>query len=130
MEVWPKSPMVSENWMPDLVKISAGIPVLAKTGGPSNEFPFAMLERENPDVMIFHWCGFGKRWNKQMVLSRPGWAELKAVKNNKLFVIDDSLINRPGPRIIEGIQKIRDALLKVDSSLFGDLYVLKFPVAC
>lgn len=113
MEEWPKPPMVSGNWVPELVRIAGGLPIIAKKGQPSGEFPFPILERENPDVMIFHWCGFGKRFNKQMVLARPGWSELKAVKNDKIFVIDDSLINRPGPRIVEGIRSIQEILHKI-----------------
>lgn len=110
MEEWPSPPMASGNWVPEMVEIAGGIPIIARTGQPSGEFPFQTLQRENPDLMIFHWCGFGTRWNKGVVLARPGWADLKAVKNNRLFTIDDSLINRPGPRIIEGIKAIKEVI--------------------
>lgn len=35
----------------------------------------------------------------EMVKSRKGWESIPAVKNNKIFIIDDNLYTRPGPRI-------------------------------
>lgn len=107
MEEWPFPPMTSGNWVPELVAIAGGVQILSKKGKPSCEFAFSDLERENPDCMIFHWCGFGKRFDKENVLQRDGWTTLRAVKENKLYTIEDSLINRPGPRLVEGVRKIR-----------------------
>ncbi len=38
------------------------------------------------------------------VLERDGYKDLSAVKNKKLYVIDDAVISRQGPRITEGIE--------------------------
>lgn len=110
MEKWPVPPMASGNWVPELVEIAGGIPVIAQSGKPSAEFAFAKLQKADPDVMIFHWCGYGERFNKSLVTERPCWSELKAVKQNKLFVIDDSLLNRPSPRLVEGIKAMQKIL--------------------
>lgn len=111
MEEWPTPPMTSGNWVPELVAIAGGIQILSKKGKPSCEFAFSDLEREKPDCMIFHWCGFGERFDRGKILQRNRWIKLKAVKENKLYTIDDSLINRPGPRLVEGVRKIQEALL-------------------
>lgn len=40
------------------------------------------------------------------VCSRPGWDQIPAVKNKKIFIIDDSTFSRPGPRIIQSIEEV------------------------
>ena len=36
----------------------------------------------------------------------PGYKELTAIKENRLIVLDDNLINRAGPRLIEGLEAL------------------------
>lgn len=110
MEEWHKPPMVSGNWVPELVEIAGGIEGLVKQGQMSREFSFEELQAFGPDLMIFHWCGFAEKFNRKLVIERDGWMSLDAVKNNRLFVIDDALLNRPGPRLVEGARKIQEIL--------------------
>lgn len=42
--------------------------------------------------------------------ARPGFSGLAAVKGGKVFVLDDDLVSRPGPRIVEGMRQIAKAL--------------------
>lgn len=112
-EEWPKPPMASGNWVPELISIAGGTAGLSEQGKPSSTYDFADLVKFDPDVLLFHWCGYKERFNKESVLKRPGWKELRAVKENKLFVIDDSLLNRPGPRLVEGAKRIQQILLQI-----------------
>ncbi|HEY5525391.1 MAG TPA: ABC transporter substrate-binding protein, partial [Clostridium sp.] len=41
---------------------------------------------------------------KDQFMATDGYKELSAVKNNKVFEIDDNLVNRQGPRIAEGVE--------------------------
>tara|TARA_R110002095_G_scaffold215691_2_gene210588 strand:+ start:2882 stop:3901 length:1020 start_codon:yes stop_codon:yes gene_type:complete len=41
---------------------------------------------------------------------RPGWKKMSAVKNQRIYLIEDDLISRPGPRVVLGLQKIAQAL--------------------
>ena len=34
---------------------------------------------------------------------RPGYDKLAAVKAGRVVVLDDNLVSRPGPRIVEGL---------------------------
>lgn len=89
---------------------------LLKVSGAENIFP--ILERDycrvknedvikaNPDVIIITYPGM----TKEMVSNRKGWQNINAVKNNKIFTIEDinpDLILRASPRIIEGIKSLR-----------------------
>ena len=37
---------------------------------------------------------------------RAGWEEIPAVKNQAVYPINDSLVSRPGPRIVEGLVEV------------------------
>jgi iron complex transport system substrate-binding protein len=42
--------------------------------------------------------------------SRPGWANISAVRNNRLCEIDPDLLSRPGPRIVDGLEALSACL--------------------
>lgn len=46
------------------------------------------------------------------VKSRAGWETIPAVVNNKVFVIDDNLYSRPGPRVANAIAELSVILSK------------------
>lgn len=41
---------------------------------------------------------------------RAGFGELSAVKNGRVVILDDNLVSRPGPRVVEGLKSIAAAL--------------------
>ncbi len=115
MEEWFSPPMASGNWVPELVDIAGGREGIATIGEPSAGFPLSKLTTLNPDIMIFHWCGWGNRFNQRTVGNRSGWDSLRAVREGRMSAIDDSLINRPGPRLVEGARAIREAIVALES---------------
>lgn len=46
----------------------------------------------------------------ESVANRPGWKDIPAVKNNRIYLIDDNTFSRPGPRLIESIKTVGDLL--------------------
>ncbi|MBI3420682.1 MAG: cobalamin-binding protein [Candidatus Sungbacteria bacterium] len=111
MEEWFAPPMASGNWVPELVEISGGRHAIAKQGESSAGFAFDELAQFDPDAAIFHWCGFGSKFPKEKLADRSKeWQELRMFRNNALYAIDDSMINRPGPRLVEGAQKIQETI--------------------
>ncbi|MFA6909212.1 MAG: cobalamin-binding protein [Patescibacteria group bacterium] len=104
MEEWGKPPMASGNWVPQLVTLAGGREVLMHPGEPSREVTLAEIVRADPDMIVLHWCGKGNRVDTAEVASRPGWEQLRAVWSGNIHVIHDTYLNRPGPRIIDGIR--------------------------
>lgn len=47
---------------------------------------------------------------KNEFVSTQGYKELSAVKNNKVYTIDENLLNRQGPRLAEGVYEIAKIL--------------------
>jgi len=103
MEEWHKPPFVSGNWIPELVAIAGGDEGLIQPGEPSKPIELADLEALDPDVIVCHWYGAGSRINISTVPERPGWHQLRAIREGKLYSIDDSYLNRPGPRLVDAL---------------------------
>lgn len=60
----------------------------------------------NPDVIISPAMGKGREGDFS---KRPGWDKLNAVKNNRIYIgLNQSVIYRLGPRILESIELIRN----------------------
>ncbi|MET8120589.1 ABC transporter substrate-binding protein [Micromonospora sp. NPDC005189] len=51
--------------------------------------------------------------NADSVKARSGWAGLTAVKNNQVVALDDDIASRWGPRVVDLLRVITDAVAKV-----------------
>jgi iron complex transport system substrate-binding protein len=104
-EEWMDPPMVSGNWIPDLIQEIGGEYFIE--GGRSREFPEENILEFDPEYIFMNICGAGENLQGEKILrEREGWEGISAVENGNVFVIDDSLLNRPGPRLVEGAKKI------------------------
>jgi iron complex transport system substrate-binding protein len=63
------------------------------------------LVTENPDIIVLGSATFGGQ-TPELVAARPGWQDIKAVKNHAVYTFDDNLISRPGPRVVDGLEKL------------------------
>ena len=110
VEEWHDPPTISGNWVSELVNIAGGNYSLIKAGKRSVPISIDKLFEYNPDKIIISWCGFGEKVDIIQVLNRSGWDLLSAIKNKEVFIINDSLLNRPGPRLVEGAKKLQEIL--------------------
>lgn len=105
---WLEPMMVSGNWVPELVSIAGGTPILAENGKHSPYVKWEDIQQQDPDVIVVMPCGFSiERTMKEMnlLLQLPGFAEMKAVKNDRFYIADgNQYFNRPGPRIVDSIE--------------------------
>ena len=95
----------SKTLLHNLVVLAGGRNVAAG----SADYPIYNVERllkQDPDVLIL--IGMGEDWQSKLrqIKKNKILKELKAVKKNKIYLIDPDLVNRPGPRIIEGLEKL------------------------
>jgi iron complex transport system substrate-binding protein len=62
----------------------------------------------NPDVILLGDAKYGA--SADQVSQRAGWSAIKAVKEKKIFAIDDDMVSRPGPRLLDGLLQIVQAI--------------------
>ena len=106
VEEWHKPPTVSGNWVPTLVRIAGGDYSLIKAGVHSREVTTEQIQDYDPEIIVISICGMNDKVPKEWVTKRNGWQDLSAVKNNKVYVFDDSWLNRPGPRLTVGLENL------------------------
>jgi iron complex transport system substrate-binding protein len=105
---WIDPLMAGGNWMPELVEMAGAENLFGAKGQPSPWLDWDQVVVSDPDVVLVHPCGFDiARTLREMPLleRRPGWHELKAVQQGRIFVADgNQYFNRPGPRIVESLE--------------------------
>ena len=106
MEEWFQPPLAAGNWVPEVAAIAGGEEIIAEVSRPSKTFSLAALSLADPDLIVCHWQGWGDRTDLGRIVERPGWQELRAMAENKIFFLDDALINRPGPRLVQGARAL------------------------
>ncbi|HVV56142.1 MAG TPA: cobalamin-binding protein [Mucilaginibacter sp.] len=111
---WLEPLMISGNWVPELADIAGGVPILAKQGKHSSYIDWNDIRTADPDIIIAMPCGFSiERTMKEMhlLLQQPGFGELKAIKNDRLYIADgNQYFNRPGPRIVDSIEILAEII--------------------
>ena len=77
----------------------------------TDAYPQLSLEQivvENPSIIILGDSMWGV--TPESVLERAGWESIEAVKSEQIFPIDDNLISRPGPRLVDGLEALAKIL--------------------
>jgi iron complex transport system substrate-binding protein len=101
-EAWPKPRISSPPWVAELVKIAGGTMV----GAAGERVTDEDVARAKPDVIVLAWAATGDRAKPASALRNPAWQDVPAVKNRRVFVIRDELLNTPGPPLINGAWEI------------------------
>ena len=99
-EEWDEPQISAIRWVSELVAIAGGDDVFPERAAASlgkDRIVADPLEvvRAAPDLIIGSWCG--KKFRPEKVASRPGWAEVPAVRDGELHEIKSPLILQPGP---------------------------------
>ena len=111
---WLEPMMISGNWVPELVSIAGGTPVLAQAGKHSPYVNWEDIREQDPEVIILMPCGFSiERTMREIyiLLQQHGFNDLKAVKNNRVYIVDgNQYFNRPGPRIVDSVEILAEII--------------------
>ena len=115
-EEWYEPLISGIRWTEELVRIAGGDPIfpeledagLARDRIVTHE---QVVERA-PDVIIASWCG--KPVRRARIESRPGWQDVPAVRNGRIFEVKSAYILQPGPAALtEGVKQISGILREV-----------------
>jgi len=111
---WIEPLMAAGNWMPELIDLAGGIDVFGKPGIHSPWITWDDLLACDPDVIIVAPCGFDldrTRAEMRWLTGRPDFEKLRAARAGRFFLADGNrYFNRPGPRIVETYEAIREML--------------------
>jgi iron complex transport system substrate-binding protein len=111
---WLDPVYASGHWVPEMVAMAGGIDPLGCAGKDSRRIEWADVTAAAPEVLILMPCGLSRDQTKRdlpIAASRPGWAELPAVRNGEVWHADGpSYFNGGGPRLVDGLEILAEIL--------------------
>ncbi len=105
-EEWGKPIMASEPWVVELVEIAGGEFI----GDPGKPITAEQVASAQPDAIIAAWCGAGNRVPLEKIIEHRGWEQLTAVRNRRVFCVNDELLNTPASNLLGGLRALAWAL--------------------
>ncbi len=99
-EEWDEPQISAIRWVSELVEIAGGCDIFpgraaASLGKDRIVSDPQEVVRGEPDIIIASWCG--KKFRPERVAARPGWANLRAVRDGEVHEIKSPIILQPGP---------------------------------
>jgi len=99
---WVDPPFAAGHWIPDLVTAAGGEPVAARAGQRSAQLTWAEIAAAAPDLVVVAPCGY----HLAGAVSQAA-AVTASLPGVPVWAIDaDSLVVRPGPRLVDGVEAI------------------------
>jgi len=101
-EAWPHPRIVSPPWVAELVEIAGGEMVVPAGKRISDEDVAAA----KPDVIVLAWAAVGEKSDPRQTYDVTAWSEIPAVRDQRVYVVRDELLNTPGPPLVEGAREL------------------------
>lgn len=95
------------EFMDEVLTLAGGLNIAADTKG-YNKINEEKIIQDNPAVIFYTTGTKDKAGNTldQLIKSRNGWDKIEAIQKGQLIGVDQDTLNRPGPRIVEGLRSI------------------------
>lgn len=91
-----------------LITRAGGFNIGSELTDPYPQISLEQIVVSNPTIILLGDAIWGV--TVESVIARPGWETIEAVKSNQIFAIDDNLISRPGPRLVDGLEALAKLL--------------------
>ncbi|HYJ61213.1 MAG TPA: ABC transporter substrate-binding protein, partial [Actinomycetota bacterium] len=105
---WSDPPFSAGHWIPEMIEIVGGTPILAEAGQPSRETAWHEIRTAAPEVIVFMPCGYYLEEAEDEAagfIDHPEFADTPAARNGNVFAVDaTSYFSRPGPRLVDGLE--------------------------
>jgi iron complex transport system substrate-binding protein len=115
-EEWDQPLISGIRWVEELVEIAGGTPIFPELANAAlakeRIVDAAEVARRDPQVVFASWCG--KKMKKATIVSRPGWDQISAVRDDHIYEIKSTYILQPGPAsLTEGVSQLHASLQRV-----------------
>lgn len=104
---WTDPPFAPGHWIPEMIDLAGGEPVLGRAGAKSVRTTFEDVHAAAPDVIIVAPCGYDRAGAQALadeISDRlPSGIPVHAVDANAAWA-------RPGPRLVDGIEELASIL--------------------
>lgn len=96
-----------QSFLAEMISLAGGTPIT--TGSTTNfEIPLEKLVTADPELILLGDAAYGT--TAAAVKARNGWGGMTAVKSGAIVAVDDVVISRPGPRLVDGLRALALAI--------------------
>jgi iron complex transport system substrate-binding protein len=101
-EAWPNPRISSPPWVAELVKIAGG-EMVVPAGEKVSEEQVAVAQ---PEVIVLAWAATGANADPEKAFQVSLWKNVPAIRERRVHVISDELLNTPGPPLVRGAEEL------------------------
>ncbi len=96
-----------DSFIAEMIELAGGAPI---TTGSKTDFAISLekLVTADPEVIVLGDAVYGV--TPEAVAERPGWNVMTAVKTGQIRGVNDLVVTRPGPRLIDGLRELALAI--------------------
>jgi len=111
---WLDPLFIGGHWVPEMIGLAGGVDSLGRPGEKSRRISSNEVESAAPEVAVLMPCGFDldrTRAEAGVVTHSSWWAHLPAARTGRAWLVDgSSYFNRPGPRLVDGLEILAHVL--------------------
>ncbi|HXL20934.1 MAG TPA: ABC transporter substrate-binding protein [Candidatus Dormibacteraeota bacterium] len=111
-EAWSNPRMSSPPWVAELVRIAGAEMVLPSGCTVTDE----QVAAAAPEVIVLAWAATGTRAKAHTAYKVAAWKDVAAIRNRRVHIISDELLNTPGPPLVAGAKALAKLIHKVRAS--------------
>jgi iron complex transport system substrate-binding protein len=107
-EEWDDPLIHGVPWVQEIIELAGGDYVFKNSGSNRAQDRVVtekMVFSMNPEIILASWCG--KSVDVAAMCARPGFAEVDAVKQGRVYSVDPEKILQAGHQLLEGLKQIR-----------------------
>jgi iron complex transport system substrate-binding protein len=112
-EAWPNPRISSPPWVAELVEICGGEMVVPAGEKVSEE----QVAAGRPEVIVLAWAATGNKADPRQTYGVTAWRDVPAVREKRIYVVRDELLNTPGPPLMNGARELWKVLYCRDRGL-------------
>jgi iron complex transport system substrate-binding protein len=111
-EAWPNPRISSPPWVVELAAI-CGAEMVVPAGEKVSEEQVAAAR---PEVIVLAWAATGDKADPRQTYGVSAWRDVPAVRDKRVYVVRDELLNTPGPPLVKGAEELWKILHSRDRS--------------
>ena len=93
----------------DLIRLAGGRNIAENTSSEYPEVTSEFVIAEDPEIIVYT-VGVMSTTTPESIAAREGWSNITAVNQDAIYSIDDNLLSRYGPRIVDGLEDLAEII--------------------
>ena len=93
----------------DLIKLAGGRNIAENTSSEYPEVTSEFVIAKDPQIIVYT-VGVMSTTTPESIGAREGWSNIRAVVQGDIYSVDDNLLSRYGPRIVDGFEQLAEII--------------------